>query len=807
MQGKFLSFGLFLITLVTLMMEITLTRVFDVILTPNMAYMVITLAMFSFGLSGVYVALKPTLLCRDARSFLSLLALLLGLFSLAILPVINWLPFNYFKIAETPLLQFFSFLGMYLALVAPFFLAGLIISTIFSTYAKEIQTLYFWDLTGAAVGCIIFVPFMPIIGPGGLLFCSAALALLASAVFSSQRIWSITVMVVGIVVISIPFYRSPDYFDFRDHLNKLASRLGQSEFTRWDPISKIDVTETTHDYYDVQNRSSSRRIKLINYDGGTQQTVIYPFDGNFQKMRDNIAENFQDNFWNLGVLASHYLKRDTKQKVMIIGSAGGQEVKAALMYGASHVDGVEMVGTVVDLGKRKYASYNGNIFNHPNVNVLVGEGRSVLRANDVRYDIIQIFSNHTSSSIAAGSGAVATNYLQTVEAYREYFDHLTDNGVLQINHHVYPRMVTIAGTAWKNMGRTEFHKHVLVFEKQHQRDLVPTFLVKMKPWTRQEVDELNHLFSLSKQEEYKLVEDPLHPENSFLSPSFYSGDFAVLAEIDKKVDFQMMPSTDNQPYFLFLRKINGPVESDPNKFMNLSTAYLMNSQFKKFIHMDTINLYVTGAASIFFTLIFVVLPLHFSGVGKTEWSHKGSCLAYFSCLGAGFIIFELVFIQIFMQFIGFPLYTYSAVIFTLLLGAGIGSLSSEKLGVSLSSRWMLPFIGILFYHLFLLVTYAHFFNFFIASPIAVRVFVSSILIFPMGFFMGMPFPLGILAIKTSPSGAIAWAWAMNAVFTVAGGLASVILSILLGFRSTLLFALLFYFIAFLAFTRIRKTDV
>ena len=88
MRERALAIGLFLITLVTLMMEIVLTRVFDVILTPNMAYMVITLAMFSFGLSGVYVALRPKLVHREVRDFLSILALLFGIFSITILPVI-----------------------------------------------------------------------------------------------------------------------------------------------------------------------------------------------------------------------------------------------------------------------------------------------------------------------------------------------------------------------------------------------------------------------------------------------------------------------------------------------------------------------------------------------------------------------------------------------------------------------------------------------------------------------------------------------------------------------------------------------
>lgn len=34
-------------------------RAFDVLWYPNMAYMIITLAVFSFGLAGVYLSIRP----------------------------------------------------------------------------------------------------------------------------------------------------------------------------------------------------------------------------------------------------------------------------------------------------------------------------------------------------------------------------------------------------------------------------------------------------------------------------------------------------------------------------------------------------------------------------------------------------------------------------------------------------------------------------------------------------------------------------------------------------------------------------
>ena len=109
--------------------------------------------------------------------------------------------------------------------------------------------------------------------------------------------------------------------------------------------------------------------------------------------------------------------------------------------------------------------------------------------------------------------------------------------------------------------------------------------------------------------------------------------------------------------------------------------------------------------------------------------------------------------------------------------------------------------------LLLLFSYPFVFNFFLASPLFMRILVACVLIFPLGFFLGMPFPLGILTLENLPRGAVAWAWGMNGLFTVMGGLAGVILSITWGFQVTLLIAAFQYVLAFLVFAKIRSVSL
>ena len=787
-----ISMGVFFTALTTLLLELTLIRIFDVIWYSNMAYMIITLAMFCFGLAGVYSAIRPFNDTSNIRRTLSILAALLGITALCILPALNQLPFNFTLLFEAPKKGIAFFLLMYFALALPFFLAGLIFTLVFSKFSDKIQTLYFWDLFGAALGCIILIPLLPSIGPGGLLFLACALGLLASALFAENIRWSQGAVIIALVLTSVPFFRG-EYFDFRDHIDKrgvkTAKESGIVERSYWDPVSKIDVIN--------QKRQGNKHVA---YDGGTQSSFIYPFDGDYQKLRSELPAKTPRHFGGQHVYISHFFKQDSDQDVLVIGSAAGQETKAALTFGAKSVDTVELVGYVVKIGKEDYAEFNGNVFNNPKVNAMVGEGRSFLRSTSKKYDIIQIFSNHTSSSIAAGTGAMATTYLQTKEAYQEYFTHMQEDGILHINHHIYPKMVTTAALAWKDMGRSDFRKHVVVFQaKGHIIDTLPTLLIKMTPWTEPELSKLRNFFA----GHIVMVEDPLHPENSFLSDVFYSG--SMPKDLLDSMEYRAEASTDDQPYFNFLRKKVKKFSSEPGNFMTYSTAAILNKQLiGSSVPKDVIHLIVTSAASLFFTVIFIFIPLLFSKVGRSPWQGKVCTLMYFSCLGSGFIVFELVFIQIFMKLIGYPLYTYSTVVFAVLLAAAVGSYSSGKLGISPKARWNIPFIGILITGAFLIFFQQMVFERFLQNSEIVRIAVATLMIFPIGFFMGMPFPLGILAIEHKPRGAIAWAWAMNGLFTVIGGILSVLLSLYFGFQITLLFAMAIYLLAWSLYGKISK---
>jgi len=731
-----------LVALTTLFYELSLIRILDVLWYPHFAYMVITLALLGFGISGVV-----TSIISDKKEFgdkallfltLALAASYAGVFFLLNRFHVDFDTFPSVAYLGAKVLLIFS------GLIVPFFLSGLILSILFTQHADRFGKLYFWDLIGASVGCLLVPLLIPAYGGTGLLFVASALALVALTLISRWKVVTVLALVAAFGLGSFQlFYEKGNYLETQFHMDKRGFRTlqGGRILTRWDPISRIDLIQYRPEYI------------WVAYDGGTQTSYYYTFDGDYTKLRASLPAKSRDQFWDKFVFASHWLKEGTSPDVLIIGAAGGQETKGAVTFGAHSVDAIEMVGAVIDLGKEKYAT---EPYNNPIVNAVRGEGRSFLRSSNKKYDIIQMMSNHTTSSVASGSGAVSPNYLQTVDAYKEYFSHLTDNGVLHINHHVYPKMVLTAAQAWKEMGRKDFEKHVLLYYGGQWYNL-PLLLIKMQPWTEEEVARVHGLMH----EGFTRVHNPLELDKSGLDTAFFTG--TLPPELLAKIPYRMDVPTDDKPFFNHFRKRFKPVSMDEP--------------------------YVE-------TIVCLFGPLLFSKVGREPWSGKGSFVGYFACLGAGFIAIELVFIQFFHKLVGFPLYTYVTVVFAFLLSAGIGSYLTDAIDLQKKKLMrFLPFIGIPLYGVVLLLLKDPLLNYFLQWPTFARMGAAVLLIAPLGFFLGMPFALGIAGSYDKGRGAVGWAWAVNGLFTVLGSVFSILLAIYIGFTGTLYFAFALYLLA------------
>jgi len=114
------------------------------------------------------------------------------------------------------------------------------------------------------------------------------------------------------------------------------------------------------------------------------------------------------------------------------------------------------------------------------------------------------------------------------------------------------------------------------------------------------------------------------------------------------------------------------------------------------------------------------------------------------------------------------------------------------------------FAGILVTGLCIWASYSDVSAHFMRNGLALRIFIAVSMIAPMAFFMGMPFPLGILTLRSKPRAAIVWAWSMNGLCTTIGGVTTALCSLSFGFRTTMLVALGVYALAGVTFGLLRQ---
>ncbi len=186
-------------------------------------------------------------------------------------------------------------------------------------------------------------------------------------------------------------------------------------------------------------------------------------------------------------------------------------------------------------------------------------------------------------------------------------------------------------------------------------------------------------------------------------------------------------------------------------------------------------------------LAFLVVPLALRAAAVCA-------KAWFLCsilwrIGLGYILVEIAFIQRFVLFLGHPTYALTVVVFLLLLSSGAGSLASRR-WLDKTGRSVLPLALIVCSTLLYVFILPVILNALVGVAFVAKLAVSAVLLAPLGFAMGMPFPSGLRALAGSQSGeardnAVEWAWAMNAGSSVLGSVLAMVIAIQFGLNVTL----------------------
>jgi hypothetical protein len=480
-------------------------------------------------------------------------------------------------------------------------------------------------------------------------------------------------------------------------------------------------------------------------------------------------------------------------KALIIGPGGGVDVAMALQSDASSITAVELDPITVDLVSGRYAGFVGNLYQQPEVNVVVDEGRSFLRRAEEKYDIVQMTGVDTLAALNSGAYVLAENYLYTVEAYNEFMDHLTERGILSVAifdahykidfpRHVV-RQVSLSVATLRDRGITEPYKHIAVIASSRGELGFPYVLIltKMMPFT---LSEIGMLAEFADELSFDIWHLPGRLPNN--SPAYVAtSDENELAEYFESSPWELTAPTDEAPFFFHFYK-----------WRTLLSAR----------QIDTGHTQATGQLilllimifSLVFSVALIIFPLFkFRKVGlETKW--KWHYILYFAALGLGFIFIEISYIQRFILFLGYPTYALTVILFGVLTFSGIGSYISGRLSLAPRNLILIVLCLLTAVTLGYMFVLPPIFDYFLGASRSVRIAISLVLLFPLGLLLGVFFPTGIKIISSDDTRFIPWAWGINGCASVIGTVLSIIIAMSYGFATVTVLAVLIYIIGVIA---------
>jgi len=784
--GRGLLIGIGLVSFSALLLELSLTRLFSVVLFYHFAFLSISIALLGLGAGGVFAFIRRNWLSRWNAGEIAATLCIAG--AISILVVLEVVLHSSISLAPTGgnLLRLTI---LYLVSAVPFFCCGVLLSVVFARLAGNIPRLYGADLAGGSIACLLTVPALNWLGGPNTILLSAVTFAAGSAVWSeSRKLKRAGMGIVAAFVLLIAVNGHGRLFDIV-YAKGMYRDSKWVEFARWNAISRVEV----------DNQQWARAI-VIDADASTYIMNIAP-------------EGWAGTVWQKNLMSAApspvNILRPTGD-FAIIGPGGGVDVLRALGNGSKNVTGIEINPIIAnDIMRGRYADFAYHLYQRPDVHIHVADGRSFVRNSKDKYDVVQMTLVDTWASTAAGAFALSENNLYTKEAFREYFDHLKPDGMLAITRWEFKsprealRVVSNAMAVLQQMGVEDIQHHfIIVSDGELDEDGRPVLvLTKKSAFTRAE--EIAVFEHLERNKNLALIYSPsehsrpagVHP----VDPSLRWNPFSALIVSNDPIGFaqkyayNVSPVTDDAPFFFFTLKL---------KHMFQDSELEKGIDWK--VNLGVLVLLIVLSVSIIAVLAFLIIPLlwYAPAPGQSPWP-----LVYFVLIGLGYIIVEITLIQRFVLYLGHPVYALTVVVFLMLLSSGLGSILSSR-WIGTPTRAWIPILSVVALVAVFIIVLPPILQTTVGWPFALKLLTCAALLVPLGFLMGMPFPTGLRAMAPKATaiadaevgvavdgGRVEWAWALNAASSVLGSVLAIMIAIQWGLTVTLIVAAITYLAA------------
>ncbi len=793
--------AVFLIGFSTLAFEVLLTRIFSIGQWNHLSFMVISIALFGFAASGTFLSILSTrqtdpALMGSVRKTTALLIVLFTSMTLLAFVVLNNLPLDYFRLPVEPIQSLYLFIA-FIILALPFFFSGLAVAVAYTRMPEKTGWIYFATMCGSACGAIFPGMLLPFLNEGELVVCSALIPLIImpmmlgglkrrSAEFKSSQSARMAFGFFSLAIVLLAIYLMTPYgsalIRVRPSAYKALSQVLQFPNTR--------IEETMNHIRGRIDRVTSPHIRLAPGLSLRYMEIIAPQDAVFKDGDNQVAlyhlgSPTSTRFSPYTLPYSAYYMRPQAQKALVIIQEGGTAIPTVL---ASRIPDITLV-----TGNPLLAAILGK---HYGLAVNAQSPRVFLSQTAKNFDIIHVENWGTS---IPGSAALNQDHLYTIDAFLQYLSHLTPEGLVIMSRKLLLppadclRLWATAYEALKRIGAKHPETQLAVLRNWDTFSLL-VFRQPILDKTRLEQFARNLNFDIvfltgitaQHANRFNKFEAPYHfTEINRLAAAYRNGNEQSYF---RSYLLDVAPQTDNRPFpgrFLKWRKLK-------------SLYRTLGSRLNALLMSGEIVVSVVFIEALAVSGFLLILPLWF--VRRNDKKPCASQMLYFFGVGAGFMFIELFFIKKYILLFGDAVIGFTVVLAGILIFSSLGGAWVQK-----KEKHILTFalIALIVALLIASLTLDHIIRYLLRVPALWRQSGAVLILLPIGFLMGIPFPLGMRDMLKSPIQR-AYAWSINGCASVLTAIISAQIALISGISYILGCAIAAYLLVILSWQSLER---
>lgn len=758
--------------------EILLTRIFAIVHWPHLVAIAISLALLGYGASGTFLVLfERPVRTRPALAYTGN-AILFGLSAVACVAMAQRLTFDPQGLSWD-LMQIIPLSATFLLLAIPFFAAANCIGLALIHARRDIPRVYGTDLVGAGVGAVIVLLGLSYVAVDALLVSLVFISVLAAALGARAfggHLLAVTATGLALsfsVVIFIPHDVSPAAY--KDLYRALATMGGQ-------PISE------THGIGGVVSVVRNRQIPTRMAPGLSLQSTVLPpqqmavfVDGDQVGTLPDVADSGEStDYFSQLLSALPYRLGAPASRVAVLNAGTGYRVQQAVNSGASAVTAVEPNPQLVSLVCRLYAAG----CDRQRADWQVQSARAFVASSPGDFDLITL----DLPGDAAGLDALRIDHSATVEAFADYLDHLTANGILVVEGptRTPPGLsIRMLATARDALTHSEVGdpRRQIVMLRGWQRFLLLIFRSPVSDADLEATREFSRSLGFDLVWLPGMRSAEANRYQQLRTALYHDAARVVLnGDLTSGPTFRFRPVTDDTPYphlSTGWREAAGGL---------LIGTVEQRSQLDVGVLVGVVTFAVAGLAA----SMFILLPLlALRRQDDASWPSglRIRSVAFFALIGGGFLVIEIAWIDQLQLFLGHPVYATTAVLACFLVFAGFGSLWSQRQPPHSARRRLHTAVGVIAVACLLYVTLVPTWLTGLADQgIMVRIGTVVILLAPLAFAMGIPFPTALQYLAIRSPGLVPWAWGINGSASVIAAAGTPLLGSEIGFSGLVLVA-------------------